>query len=120
VRELRHDHDRLRDLVAGQPAVEVGEQVDLGDAGALLERHDGPADLAPLLVYAERSALRDRRMCVQGLPDLGRVDVLPTGDVHVLEPVDDAQVPSSSTTAMSPVRSQPSTNASSVAASFRQ
>ena len=57
---------------------------------ARLDRDDRHAGLAPLFAgNADHGGLRDRRELVQHVLDLGRIDVLAAGDVHVLPAVDD-------------------------------
>src|SRR5438132_12314204 len=78
------DDDVLRMLVAGEaPADGVGEGLE-GDAGSRCGDDDRETDLAPALVaHAHDCHLGNRRMFEQQALDLGGVDVLAAGLVHV-------------------------------------
>ena len=106
-----------RAAAACQPAFEVVEQVAVEALGRrpLPGHHDGPAHLAqrssgtPITAHSATPGWR--RACL----DLGRIDVLAPRDDHVLHPVDDRDVPSSSTTATSPERNHSPSITSAVA-----
>src|SRR6476660_9035395 len=91
-RHLLHHHHRLGDLVAGKPAVEEAAQLLRSQRFPLPQRHDRLGDLAPFVIRdaddgdaAHSAVLGDDRL------HLRRVDVLPAGNDHVLEPVRDEQ-----------------------------
>src|SRR3984957_7168058 len=91
-RQRLDDVDGARALVVREAL--AGERDDLG-SGHLLAgpEHDERLDaLAPLVIgHADHRDLGHRRVLGHGLLDLGRVDVLPAGDDHVLDPVRDEQ-----------------------------
>ena len=92
-REVGPDLDLLRGLDAADAALDERADLPGGHVVAGVELEDGGDPLAPLVVgQADDRAVEDRGVGQQGLLDLGRVDVEPAGDDHVLEPVDDVQV----------------------------
>jgi len=94
VRQGAGEHHALGDLVPGQPAIQVRDQLRLGDLVAVAQHDHRTAYLAPGGVGdADQGAFGDGRVGVQGLLHLGGVDVLAAGDDHVLEPAGDVQVP---------------------------
>src|SRR3569833_1787807 len=89
--------DRLGELGGGrtlevcQPLAAVVDLLAFG--GLPVEDHDGLRCLAPLLVrYADHRAVGHRGVTHQDVLHLGRVDVLPARDDHVLDPVVDDEV----------------------------
>ncbi len=85
--------DGLRDLVLGQPAPQVREDFRAVGTTVGLQHDDGVADLAPDRVrHADHRALAHRRVTEECVLHFGRVHVLPAGDEHVLDPVDDVGV----------------------------
>src|SRR5579859_6668877 len=85
------EHDGSRDLVTGKTAVQEFGYFLLGRYGDARARYDDrAADLAPALVgYRDHGALGDGGVLEDGLLDLGRIDVLPAADEHVLDPAAD-------------------------------
>ncbi len=79
--------------------------------GTSSQRGSGPAD---------HGAFADIRMFRQDPFDLGRIDVLPTGNDHVLLAVADPEIAVGSHRPISPVRYQPSCRASRVASALPQ
>src|SRR5215469_16485705 len=64
--------------------------VGFGQRLARLDDDDGHADFAPLRIgHADYGGFGNGRDLMQRVLDLGRIDVLATGDVHVLPAVDD-------------------------------
>ena len=81
----------LRHLVAREPLAAVRDQRLVVDR--LGGDHERDADLAPALVgHADDRSVGDAGVLVQHALDLGRIHVLAAGDVHVLEPAEDAVV----------------------------
>src|SRR5215210_978950 len=92
-RKLVHEPDLPRVLVGGHLLLDVGLQLVLVDRLALLQHHRGAHLLAELVVrHADHGRLLDRRVLVQHLLDLARVDVVAATDDQVLLAVDDEEV----------------------------
>src|SRR6266498_3159839 len=84
----------VRDLEQRDLAAAEFLQLVLVELGALLEDDPGADRLAVALVGdADHLHVLDRRMRVQELLDLARVDVLAAADDHVLDSADDVDVP---------------------------
>ena len=80
-----------RHLVARQPLAAVRDQLLLGRLAG--EHDECEAGLTPALVRnADDGGLRDGRMLVEDVLDLGGIDVLAAGDDHVLRPAHDPVV----------------------------
>src|SRR3954451_20371596 len=86
------DHQPAGQLVPREVFRSVVPNIVQGDRGARLQGDDGDHGLAPLLIrHTDHGYVAQPGEVRQGTLDLGRVHVLPTGDDHVLEPVDDEQ-----------------------------
>src|SRR3990172_6441002 len=91
---LGRDDDGSRNLVAGELALTEGDAVLAGDRGPRPRHHDGARRLAPARVrHPDHGGLGDAGMAIQDRLHLGRVDVLPARDDHVLLPVRDVEEP---------------------------
>src|SRR3989449_633729 len=75
-REVLVEGDLARNLVVGDMATGEGGDVLGGEPGPRLELHGGVDPLAPVVVgHAEDRHVLDVRMAVQGVLDLGGIDV---------------------------------------------
>src|SRR5207244_10066183 len=93
LRELVAELDRPRALVAGEPLAAELDELVLADLRGRAADDDGRRPLAPRLVGdADDGGLEHRRVRVQHLLDLARIDVLAAGDDQVLLAVDDVDV----------------------------
>src|SRR3954453_6261638 len=88
------DPDVARVLVGGDALLDEVAQLVGVARGALGQRPGGADLLAELLVgHADHRRLDHRRVLVEHLLDLARVDVVAAADDHVLLAVDDEEVP---------------------------
>src|SRR4051812_47432316 len=93
LRQLVQEPDPARILVGGDAVLD--ERADLLGARLLpWLQHDGRRDLLAhrLVGHADHRRLGDRRVLVQDLLDLARIDVVAAADDHVLLAVDDEEV----------------------------
>lgn len=113
-------HD-ARVLEGRDPLADEADQ-PLRRGGPPGTQHHGGGDLlaVDLVRYPDDGRLGDRRVGVEDLLHLARVDVAPAADDQVLDAVHDPEVPRASRTPRSPVCSQPSRTASAVARGRRQ
>ena len=119
LRQLVHQPDVPRVLVGGDPLLHERPQLVRRGRGARLERDRRAHLLAERVVRdPDHGRLGDRRMLVQDLLDLPRVDVVPAADDQLLLAVHDEEVAVLVDPARSPVRNQPSGIASAVASGF--
>src|SRR3954447_26340743 len=90
--QLVHELDVARDLVGGEVGLDEPPDLVLAQGGALAPDDDRLRPLAELLVRdAEARRLGDRLMAGEQLLDLGREDVLPARDDHVVVTAVDEQ-----------------------------
>src|SRR6185437_4957639 len=93
-REVATEPDIARDLEVRDLALAVRPDRVLGELLTWPQLDPGTQLLAVLLIrHADDLNILDRRMAVEELLDLARVDVLAAPDHHVLDPADDVQVP---------------------------
>src|SRR5215472_16672446 len=93
-RNRLNEVNRLGPLEAGEPLARPVDQLLICKHGSRFADHDGLDSLAPALVWhTDHSDVRDRGMVGEDALQLRRVDVLPTGDDHVLDPVTDVYEP---------------------------
>ena len=93
-RQFFNKLDHARALVAGQPLNTEIHQRLLIDAFPVFEDHVGGGQLAPIVVRnAEHGAFIDRRVAVESVFDLRRIDVFAARNDHVLGAVDQKQKP---------------------------
>ena len=87
----RSELDVARDLVPGQPLVEVGAQRELVEVGAGAGARRTRSRPRPTVGRARPTTARPLTSASSAMRvlDLGRVDVLAAGDDHVLDAVDD-------------------------------
>src|SRR4029453_19506988 len=96
LRQLVDDPDHSRVLVGGDLALDVLPDLLGGGFGALVESDPGAHLLSKLRVgYADHGSLVNRRVLVDHLLDLARVDVVAAPDDQVLLAVADVEVPAS-------------------------
>src|SRR3954453_4182116 len=92
-RKLGHEGHRARDLVSGQVLLGEGDDVGLAERSFGLHDDHRVHALAPLLARdAEYGDVEDVGVDLQAGLDLGRIDVHPAGDDHVLLAVADVEV----------------------------
>jgi hypothetical protein len=86
--------NRARDFVAGDPLAALGDQLLRGDLASVLDNDYDVHGLAPARVgHPEHRRLAHRLVFGQRRLDLDRIDVFAAADDHVLEPVDQVQIP---------------------------
>src|SRR6185295_18195341 len=91
VREL----DTARNLVIGERAAAIGDQILDAERMAGLEDDAGRDDLSPLGIGdAEYRRLANGRMLIDNGLDLARVDILAASHDHVLHAVEDINISS--------------------------
>src|SRR5271166_2450057 len=93
LRQARHQPDKPRVLVRRH--LLPGECAQFRGRGdcAPLERHGGTDLLAEFVMQdPDHGNLGDRRVLIQDLLDLARIDIEPAADDHVLLPVDNVEV----------------------------
>src|SRR5690606_16031757 len=84
---------QLRDFVGGQVLPAVGDDLVRRRVRAFLQHDVGLYGFATVRIgHADHRGFLDRRVGVDDLLDLPRVDVEAAGDDHVLLPVDDVEV----------------------------
>src|SRR4051812_21603078 len=90
---LHRDLDHFGHLVSGDEAAAVlSKLIDAGQ-GIRMQHHDGVHRLTPRFVrYSEHGGFGDRRMTVQRVLHLDRIDVLGSRDDHVLRSIDHEEV----------------------------
>src|SRR5438270_631430 len=92
LRQRLQEADRARVLVGGHPLLGIGDQLLLGDRLACLDGHDGRDLFAqPFVGDADDGRLLNRRVRVEDLFDLPRVDVEAAADDQLLLAVDDEE-----------------------------
>src|SRR4051812_10035299 len=90
---LLRDLDHLRHFVPGDQAATVLPQLLTAGDGVRVQHDDGVHCLTPGLVgYPEHGRLGDCGMTVERVLHLDRIDVLRSGDDHVLGSIDDEEV----------------------------
>jgi len=90
-RQLISKSNGFGNLIFGQAAFEMINDLIGSNAPALFYDNHGATDFTPFLVpNTDNRSLSDLRQFVNEILDLGRVDVFPARDDHVLDPaVDD-------------------------------